>query len=135
MARKARTVSKKLILVVDDQELNVKLLRIILELRGYAVAAASDARQARESVRAARPDLVLMDVQLPETDGLQLTREFKTDPGLGLIPIIAVTSHAMMGDDERALAAGCDAYLSKPIDRAALIALIERFLPSFHVPR
>ena len=119
-----------LILVVDDHDLNVKLLRVILERRGYRVNAAADAREARQSARAKRPDLVLMDVQLPDTDGLRLTREFKCDPQLRAVPIIAVTSHAMKGDDERILAAGCDAYVSKPIDRDALLALIERYLPS-----
>jgi two-component system cell cycle response regulator DivK len=121
-------VAGELILVVDDHELNVSLLRFILEHRGYRVNAAANAQQARASVRATRPDLILMDVRLPGTNGLQLTQEFKADPDLRAIPIIAVTSHAMKGDDERIIAAGCDAYVSKPIDKPLLLALIERYL-------
>ena len=117
-----------LILVVDAHELNVKLLRYILERNGHRVIAAADAREARQSVRAVKPDLVLMDVRLPDIDGLQLTREFKADPELAAVPIIAVTSRAMNGDDESILAAGCDAYMSKPIDQHALLALVARHL-------
>src|SRR5438093_9298465 len=89
------SVAGEVILVVDDNELNVKLLRYILEKRGYAVRTAGSAAEARASVRADHPRLVLMDVQMPEVDGLTLTREFKADPDLRGIPVIAVTSHAM----------------------------------------
>lgn len=119
---------KELILVVDDQELNVKLLRVLLENRGYAVAAAGDAEQAWIELRAAKPALILMDIQLPGTSGLQLTRELKVDPAYSSIPIIAVTSFAMKGDAEKILAAGCDGYVSKPIDRRLLLGMIQQHL-------
>lgn len=118
----------ELILVVEDRALNLKLLRLILERRGYRVSEASDAEQARASVSKQRPELILMDIQLPDVDGLQLTRELKSDNGLRGIPIVAVTSCAMVGDEQRALAAGCDAYVSKPIDKTKLMDRIEWLL-------
>ena len=116
------------ILVVDDNELNVKLLRYILEKRGYTVRTASNAAEARTSMRAQPPRLVLMDVQMPDVDGLTLTREFKADPALRDIPVIAVTSHAMTGDEERCRAAGCDGYITKPIDPRQLPLQIDAVL-------
>jgi two-component system cell cycle response regulator DivK len=121
-------VAGELILVVDDRALNLKLLRLILERRGYRVSEASSAEQARASVSKRRPELILMDIQLPDVDGLQLTREFKSDIRLRGIPIVAVTSCAMAGDEQRALAAGCDAYVSKPIDKTKLMERVERLL-------
>jgi two-component system, cell cycle response regulator DivK len=118
----------ELILVIDDRELNLKLLRIVLERRGYRVTGAASAREARACVRAERPRLILMDVDLPDTDGLQLTREFKADPDLGGVPIVAVTARAMKGDQELSLAAGCDGYMSNPIEKNALLALVARCL-------
>ena len=116
------------ILIVDDNEMNVKLLRWLLEKHGYVVHTASDAQTAREGIRAAHPQLVLMDIQLPDIDGLQLTREFKADPGLRSIPIVAVTSYAMKGDRQRALAAGCDGYITKPIDTKQFPIEIQKYL-------
>jgi len=113
---------------VDDNEMNVKLLRWLLEKHGYVVHTASDAQTAREGIRAAHPQLVLMDIQLPDIDGLQLTREFKADPGLRSIPIVAVTSYAMKGDRQRALAAGCDGYITKPIDTKQFPIEIQKYL-------
>ena len=116
------------ILIVDDNEMNVKLLRWLLEKHGYVVQTAFDAQTAREGIRAAHPQLVLMDIQLPDIDGLQLTREFKADPGLRSIPIVAVTSYAMKGDRQRAVAAGCDGYITKPIDTKQFPIEIQKYL-------
>ena len=116
------------ILVVDDNDMNVKLVRWLLEKHGYAVRTASDAKSARESVRAVRPQLVLMDIQLPDVDGLQLTREFKADPALKAVPIVAVTSYAMKGDRQKSIDAGCDGYITKPIDTQQFPLEIEKYL-------
>ncbi|HUJ29363.1 MAG TPA: response regulator [Myxococcales bacterium] len=114
-----------LILVIDDKELNLKLVRQLLERRGHRMVEARSAAETMERLQAERPDLILMDVQLPDVDGLTLTRELKKDPAFRDIPIIAVTSCAMPGDREQALAAGCDGYLTKPIDKNELLAVIE----------
>src|SRR5438045_1064130 len=102
------TVAGECILVVDDNDMNVKLVRWLLEKHGYAMRTASDAKSARESVRAVRPQLVLMDIQLPDVDGRQLTREFKANPALKTVPIVAVTSYAMKGDRQKSIDARCD---------------------------
>ena len=112
------------ILIVDDNEMNLRLLSMLLLKRGYAVQTASDGEEALVRVRAAKPALILMDLQLPGIDGLQLTRELKGDPALRDIIVVAVTSYAMKGDREKALAAGCDGYATKPIDTRALPAEI-----------
>jgi CheY-like chemotaxis protein len=122
------------ILVIDDNELNLKLLRWLLEKRGYVVHTAGDAQTARISVRTVQPRLVLMDIQLPDVDGLQLTREFKADPDLRHIPVVAVTSYAMKGDREKSLEAGCDGYITKPIDTHQFPLEIEKFLRSGQKP-
>jgi two-component system cell cycle response regulator DivK len=128
VGKDANGAGGELILVVDDHELNVKLLRVLLERRGHRVHAAGNAREARASVRAHKPSLILMDIQLPNTNGIELTQEFKADPDLRDIPIIAVTSRAMIGDEQAILAAGCDAYVSKPIEKNTLLALVARYL-------
>lgn len=120
------------VLIVDDNEMNLKLLRWLLQKNGYVVHTASDARSARDIVRAVRPRLVLMDIQLPDIDGLQLTREFKADPELKDIPVVAVTSYAMKGDREKSLDAGCDGYITKPIDTRQFPLEVEKYL---HRPR
>ena len=116
------------ILIVDDNEMNVKLLRWLLEKHGYTVHTACDAQTARTAVRAVHPQLVLMDIQLPDVDGLQLTREFKADPQLREIPVVAVTSYAMKGDRQRSLDAGCDGYITKPIDTQQFPLQIRKYL-------
>jgi len=121
-------VAGECILVVDDNEMNLKLLRWLLEKHGYAVHTACDAQTARTSVRALHPQLVLMDIQLPDVDGLQLTREFKADPQLREIPVVAVTSYAMKGDRQRSLDAGCDGYITKPIDTQQFPVEIQKYL-------
>ena len=121
---------KERILIVDDNELNLKLLRWLLEKNGYEVHTAGDAKTARVSVRAVRPRLILMHIQLPDIDGLQLTREFKTDPELRDIPVVAVTSYAMKGDRQKSVEAGCDGFITKPIDTRQFPLEIEKYLRS-----
>lgn len=116
------------ILIVDDNEANLKLLRWLLEKKGYEVHTACDARTARDRIRALRPALVLMDIQLPDVDGLQLTREFKADSALRDIPVVAVTSYAMKGDQQKTIDAGCDGYITKPIDTRQFPLEIEKYL-------
>src|SRR5512142_1981504 len=108
--------SRKTILVVEDNEQNLELVQYLLEEPGHQVVAARDASAARIEFRKALPDLVLMDMPLPGRDGLSLVGEFRLDPLGGDVPIIAVTAHAMRGDKERFLAAGCTGYIPKPID-------------------
>ncbi len=116
------------ILIVDDNPTNLKLVTYLVRANGYDVATASDANEALASIAANRPALILMDLQLPGIDGLELTRRLKGDPATRDIKIIAVTAYAMKGDQEKALAAGCDAYVTKPIDTRALPGLIAKQL-------
>lgn len=104
------------VLVVDDHPLNIELARFVLEADGFVVESAADAQQALDRIAAFAPDLILMDVQLPGMDGLELTRRLKADPATRAIVIVAFTAYAMKGDAERMRAAGCDGYVSKPID-------------------
>jgi len=112
------------ILVVDDNPQNLKLLRVLLRGEGYDVQTVADAEHAIDSIPVFAPHLILMDVQLPGMDGLELTRRLKAAPETVSILVIAVTSYAMKGDEEKALAAGCDGYVSKPIDVGALPGII-----------
>jgi two-component system cell cycle response regulator len=104
------------ILIVDDNIQNLKLARVILTAAGYDVATAVDAEEALRMLESRRPRLILMDLQLPGMDGLELTRKLKADAAYRDIVILALTAYAMKGDEERALAAGCDGYLAKPIE-------------------
>jgi CheY-like chemotaxis protein len=115
------------ILIVDDNELNIKLCSAILK-SDYQVFTAASAEEGLESARRIQPDLVLMDIQLPGMDGLTATREIKSDETLKTTPVIALTSFAMVGDREKALSAGCDDYLPKPIDIQGLKSTIAHFL-------
>lgn len=114
----------KRILIVDDNATNLKLVTYLVKANGYEVDTAVDAEAALQAIAAARPALILMDLQLPGIDGLELTRRLKADPATADIKIIAVTAYAMKGDQEKAVAAGCDGYVTKPIDTRALPALI-----------
>lgn len=114
----------KRILIVDDNATNLKLVTYLMKANGYDVDTAADAEAAMSAISAARPDLILMDLQLPGIDGLELTRRLKAEPQTADIKIIAVTAYAMKGDQEKALEAGCDAYVTKPIDTRALPVLI-----------
>ncbi len=115
------------ILIVDDNELNIKLCSAILR-NNYQIFTAGSAEEGLESARRILPDLILMDIQLPGMDGLTATREIRSDDDLKAIPVIALTSFAMVGDREKALSAGCDDYLPKPIDIQGLKAMVARFL-------
>ena len=108
------------ILIVDDNVTNLKLVAYLMKSKGYEVSTAVDAETALEAVRTARPRLILMDLQLPGTDGLELTKQLKADPATREIIVIAVTAYAMKGDQDRAMAAGCDDYVTKPIDTRTL---------------
>ena len=116
------------ILLVEDNIANQMLTVALLEREGYEVDLASTSTQVFERLRARKPDLVLMDIQLPGHDGLFVTRQLKADPVTLSIPIVALTAHAMAGDREQALAAGCVGYLSKPIDTRSFGAQIREFL-------
>lgn len=108
------------ILIVDDNATNLKLVRVLLASEGYDVRTALDAEQALQVLATFAPRLILMDIQLPGMDGLELTRRLKADPAHRDAIIVALTAYAMKGDDEKAYAAGCDAYVAKPIDIEAL---------------
>lgn len=116
------------ILVVEDNEANQLLARAVLELEGYIVDIAGSAQEARERLREAMPNLILMDVQLPGEDGLSLTRELKGQPSMAGIPVVALTAHAMRGDREQALNAGCVGYIAKPIDTHTFADEVRGFL-------
>ncbi len=116
------------ILVVDDNALNLKLLRLLLRAEGYEVHTSGDAEEALTVLASAQPRIILMDLQLPGIDGLELTRRLKADPATRTIVILATTAYAMKGDEDKALAAGCDGYLTKPIDANALRAILAGYL-------
>jgi two-component system, cell cycle response regulator DivK len=116
------------VLIVDDNAINLKLARLVLAAEGYQVITAGDAEGALELLKTHRPRLILMDIQLPGMDGFQLTRKLKADPTTRDIVIIAMTAYAMKGDDLRAADAGCDGYLSKPIDTRTLAQAVARHM-------
>lgn len=119
----------KLILVVEDQEDNMQILRDLLISVGYEIVEAENGEDARAAVAKRRPDLILMDIQLPIMDGYEATRRIKADPALRSIPIIAVTSHALSEGEEKARAAGCDDFVPKPYSPRQLLAKIRGYLP------
>lgn len=118
----------KRILVIEDHEENRRLLRDLLTSVGYELIEAVTGEEGLTSAEAQVPDLILMDIQLPGIDGYETTRRIKANPALRHIPIIAVTSYALSGDDVKALEAGCDAYVTKPFDPAELLAKIQEYL-------
>jgi CheY-like chemotaxis protein len=120
------------ILIVDDNATNLKLVAYLMKANGYDVETALDAESAIEAIRLRRPQVVLMDIQLPGIDGLELTRRLKANPETREIVIIAVTAYAMKGDQDKALAAGCDDYITKPIDTRQLPETIARHLARRH---
>jgi len=117
-----------LILLVEDNETNQMLAMTVLQRDGYRVDVAGSSEEATLRLAAARPDLILMDLQLPGQDGLSLTRALKEDPATNSIPIVAMTAHAMLGDADEALAAGCAGYIAKPIDTRVLGDQVRRYL-------
>jgi len=116
------------ILIVDDNTPNLKLARLLLQTEGYVVRTAADADQALQLLQSFRPDLILMDIQLPGMDGLELTRRLKSDSATRKIPIVALTAYAMKGDQQKTTDAGCDGYIGKPIDTRSLAQLVRQYL-------
>jgi CheY-like chemotaxis protein len=121
-------MESKTILVIEDNELNMKLVRSLLEIGKYCAIEAEDAERGIQLAREKHPDLILMDIQLPGMDGLTATRILKADTTAKDIAIVALTSHAMDGDDKKALDAGCDGYVTKPIDTKNFLNTIGQFL-------
>jgi two-component system cell cycle response regulator DivK len=119
----------KRILVVEDQEDNRQIIRDLLSATDYEIIEAESGEQALEAVAKQRPDLILMDIQLPSMDGYEATRQIKADPTLRSITIIAVTSYALSGEEQKARAAGCDEYVPKPYSPRQLLAKIRQYLP------
>ncbi|WP_420391729.1 response regulator [Acuticoccus sp.] len=117
------------VLIVEDNELNMKLFHDLLEASGLEILQTRNGSDALRVAKEERPDLIVMDIQLPEMSGLEVTERIKSDPDLAPIPVIAVTAFAMKGDEERIRAAGCEAYLSKPISIDRFISTVKAFLP------
>jgi two-component system cell cycle response regulator DivK len=118
----------KTVLIVEDNELNIKLFNDLLEAHGYATLQTKDGIEAMKMARLHRPDLILMDIQLPEISGLEVTKWLKEDPDLRAIPVVAVTAFAMKGDEDKIRQGGCEAYIAKPISVAKFLETIQRFL-------
>ncbi len=118
----------KRVLIVEDNELNMKLFHDLLDAHGYDTLQTSDGMEALSMAREHRPDLILMDIQLPEVSGLEVTKWIKEDDALKDIPIVAVTAFAMKGDEEKIREGGCEAYIAKPISVGKFIETVKRFL-------
>lgn len=116
------------ILIVEDNELNMKLFRDLLEAQGYEVLQTRDGMQALDLARSERPDLIVMDIQLPQVSGLEVTKWIKADDELKDIPVVAVTAFAMKGDEEKIREGGCEAYVAKPISVNDFLLTIRKFL-------
>ncbi len=117
------------VLIVEDNEMNIKLFRDLLQAHGYETLQTKEGLEALKIAREHKPDLILMDIQLPEVSGLEVTRWLKQDPDLSHIPVIAVTAFAMRGDEEKMRAGGCSGYLSKPISVERLLSAVRQFVP------
>ena len=124
----SEAIMSKCILVVEDQEDNRQILRDLLGSAGYDLTEAENGEEAIAAVARRRPDLILMDIQLPVMDGYEATRRIRTNPDLRSVPIIAVTSYALAGDENKALAAGCDGYVTKPYSPRDLLAKVRAYL-------
>jgi two-component system cell cycle response regulator DivK len=118
----------KTVLIVEDNDLNMKLFHDLLEAHGYDILQTKDGMEALRLARLHRPDLILMDIQLPEVSGLEVTKWIKEDDELRSIPIIAVTAFAMKGDEEKIREGGCEAYIAKPISVVNFLQTVERYL-------
>jgi len=121
-------MDEKKILLVEDNEVNRRLAGFLLRSQGYQVIEATTAQAAFDMIPNNRPDLIVMDIQLPGMDGLEATTKLKAEPATANIPVIAVTSYAMAGDRDKALASGCSGYVTKPIDKTIFLAEISRHL-------
>ncbi len=122
------------ILIIEDNEQNLYLESFILEKHGHRVSAARDGREGILQAEAVRPELILLDIQLPVMDGYAVARELRRNPALAATPIVAVTSYAMAGDRENVLAAGCNGYIEKPINPDTFLAEVLAFLPPGALP-
>lgn len=120
--------SAKTVLIVEDNELNMKLFHDLLEAHGYNIIGTRDGMEALRIARDRRPDLILMDIQLPEVSGLEVTKWIKEDDRLKSIPVIAVTAFAMKGDEEKIREGGCEAYIAKPISVSHFLETVKKFL-------
>ena len=120
--------TKKTVLVVEDNELNMKLFHDLLEAHGYNILQTKDGMDALRLAREHKPDLILMDIQLPEVSGLEVTKWLKEDEDLKSIPVIAVTAFAMKGDEEKIRDGGCEAYIAKPISVTNFLETVRKFL-------
>ena len=116
------------VLIVEDNPLNMRLIEMVLKSNSYTLLKATDGEEALDIATRERPDLVLMDIRLPTVSGLEVARRLKENPAFSHIPIIALTAHAMKGDKEKAIEAGCDSYLSKPINTRELPRLVADML-------
>lgn len=116
------------ILIVDDNPINLKLACDVLEMEGFNIERATRAEQVKAVIERIELDLILMDIELPGTDGLTLTRQLKADPATRSIPVVAVTAYAMKGDDQKAMEAGCEGYITKPIDTRKFGDQVRAFL-------
>jgi len=119
---------KEKILIVEDNPQNMRLIEMTLRAKNYTLLEATDGEEALDIARTERPDLIIMDVRLPKMDGLEVTRKLRENPAFSHTPIIGVTAYAMKGDKERVIEAGCDAYLSKPINTRELLGVIAEML-------
>jgi two-component system cell cycle response regulator DivK len=126
---------KKTILVIEDDEDSQRIMRDLLTSAGYEVIEAVTGQEGVTAVETHRPKLILMDIQLPDFDGYEATRRIRANTSLGAIPIIAVTSYALSGDDVKAFEAGCDAYVTKPFSPRELLAKIREYLPQPAIER
>jgi two-component system cell cycle response regulator DivK len=118
----------KTVLIVEDNELNMKLFHDLLDAHGYNILKTKDGMEALVLARKHKPDLILMDIQLPEVSGLEVTKWIKEDDNLKAIPVIAVTAFAMKGDEEKIREGGCEAYIAKPISVQQFLETVRRFL-------
>jgi len=121
-------MSGKNVMVVEDNEKNRKLMRVVLKAKGYNVIEATTGEEAMSTLKKQKPDIILMDIQLPGIDGITLIKQIKVDENTKDIPIIAVTAYAMKGDEQKMISSGCDGYISKPIDTHELPNIIEQYL-------
>jgi CheY-like chemotaxis protein len=129
-SEKRRFMRNRKILVIEDNALNMKLVRSLLKIGKFEILEAEDAESGIQLMRQHLPDLVLMDVQLPGMNGLKATRMIKRDPTIKEIPIVALTSYAMQGDEEKAAEAGCSGYITKPIDTKSFLQVIDKYICS-----
>ena len=116
------------VLIVEDNELNMKLFHDLIQAHGYNILQTKDGMEALKLARQHKPDLILMDIQLPEISGLEVTKWLKEDPDLRRIPVVAVTAFAMKGDEEKIRQGGCEAYIAKPISVVQFLETVDRFL-------